>query len=129
MLTGQNSRFVVVQTYLPSSRIGDKRVILINGEPCGAILRVPRGNDNRGNIHVGGRVVATELTERDLQICNTVGPRLIQDGLHFVGLDIIGDYLTEINVTSPTGIREYRELTGVDLADKYLDFIAAAQSE
>ena len=127
MLTQNNQRMVVVQTYLKAARTGDKRVIMINGEPKGAILRVPQGDDHRGNIHVGGKVVPTELTQRDLEICRAVGSRLKTDGLTFVGLDIIGDYLTEVNVTSPTGIREYFELTGVDLADAFLDYLADAQ--
>ena len=124
ILTQNNQRMVVVQTYLKAARTGDKRVIMINGEPKGAILRVPKGDDHRGNIHVGGTVVPTELTERDLEICGIVGRRLREDGLTFVGLDIIGDYLTEVNVTSPTGIREYLELTGIDLAETYLDYLA-----
>ncbi len=122
-LTEDGRRMIVVQQYLESARTGDKRVIMIDGEPKGAILRVPRADDHRGNIHVGGTVVKTDLTERDLEICNAVGPRLREDGLSFVGLDIIGEYLTEINVTSPTGIREYKEITGVDLAEDFLDFI------
>ena len=127
MLTQNNRRMVVVQTYLEAARTGDKRVIMINGEPKGAILRVPKGDDHRGNIHVGGTVVPTELTERDLEICTIVGTRLRRDGLSFVGLDIIGDALTEVNVTSPTGIREYYELTGVDLGDTFLDYLSEAQ--
>ena len=127
MLTQNNQRMVVVQTYLKAARTGDKRVIMINGEPKGAILRVPQGDDHRGNIHVGGQVVPTELTQRDLEICRTVGSRLKADGLTFVGLDIIGDYLTEVNVTSPTGIREYYELTGLDLAETFLDYLSDTQ--
>lgn len=123
-LTENGRRMIVVQQYLEAARDGDKRVIMIDGEPKGAILRVPRADDHRGNIHVGGTVVETQLTQRDLEICNAVGPRLREDGLSFVGLDIIGEYLTEINVTSPTGIREFKEITGVDLAEDFLDFIA-----
>ena len=123
-LTEDGRRMIVVQQYLEAARAGDKRVIMIDGEPKGAILRVPRADDHRGNIHVGGTVVETQLTQRDLEICNAVGPRLREDGLSFVGLDIIGEYLTEINVTSPTGIREFKEITGVDLAEDFLDFIA-----
>ena len=122
-LTENGCRLIVVQQYLEAAREGDKRVIMIDGQAKGAILRVPRSDDHRGNIHVGGTVVKTELTRRDLEICSLVAPRLRADGLSFVGLDIIGDYLTEINVTSPTGIREYKEITGIDLADDFLDFI------
>ena len=92
----------------------------------GGILRVPRGDDHRGNIHVGGTVVSTELTTRDQEICRQVGHRLKRDGLSFVGLDIIGEFLTEVNVTSPTGIREYYELTGTDLGETFLDFLESA---
>ena len=122
-LTEDGRRWVVAQTYIPEARIGDKRIILINGEVQGAILRVPQSDDNRGNIHVGGRVEHTELTDRELEICQTLAPRLRQDGLWFVGLDIIGDYLTEINVTSPTGIREIQELTGRDVGKEYVKWV------
>lgn len=105
---------VICQRYLPEAREGDKRVIMLDGEPLGAILRVPREDEHRGNIHVGGSVARTELTERDLAICEAVGPRLREDGLWFVGLDVIGGYLTEVNVTSPTGIQEMSRLDGVD---------------
>lgn len=122
-LSGDESQWVMAQDYLPGSREGDKRIIMIDGEVRGAILRVPRADDNRGNIHAGGRVVATELTPRDHEICEAVGPRLRADGLWFVGLDVIGDYLTEINVTSPTGIREVEALGGPDLGDAYVAWV------
>ena len=114
-LTDNEQRWVVAQEYLPEAREGDKRIIMINGESYGAILRIPKDDDNRGNIHVGGRVVNCELTPTDRLICETVGPRLREDGLWFVGLDVIGGKLTEINVTSPTGIREIQDLTGRDV--------------
>jgi glutathione synthase len=104
--TQQGTLPTIVQTYLPAAREGDKRIILLNGEPIGAINRVPSGNEFRGNMAVGGRVVKTEITDREQEICSTVAPKLREDGLYFVGLDVIGGYLTEVNVTSPTGIRE-----------------------
>ena len=97
---------VMVQQFLPEAKLGDKRIILLNGEPIGAINRVPTGSEFRGNMAVGGRVEAAKLTERDRFICTQVAPALQRDGLYFVGIDVIGDYLTEVNVTSPTGIRE-----------------------
>lgn len=125
-LTEEGARWVMVQQYIPEAREGDKRIILIDGEPLGAILRTPREDDNRGNIHVGGTVTHVELTARDKAICAAVGPRLRQDGLWFVGLDVIGGYLTEINVTSPTGIREVEQLTDVDLGAAYVEWVERA---
>jgi glutathione synthase len=106
----------VVQRYLPDVRRGDKRIILVDGEPAGAINRVPAANETRSNMHVGGKPEATELTAREREICEAVGPELKPRGLIFVGIDVIGDYLTEINVTSPTGIREIRRFGGPDIA-------------
>ena len=122
-LTEDGTKWVMAQDYLPAAREGDKRIIMIDGEPCGAIMRVPRGDDHRGNIHVGGTVHATELTPREREICAAVGPRLRADGLSFVGLDVIGGYLTEINVTSPTGIREIKNLGGRDLGDEFVAWV------
>jgi len=122
-LTENGRRWVVTQSYLPEARDGDKRVILLNGEVQGAIIRIPKDEDNRGNIHVGGRVEHIELNARDREICDAVSPMLVQDGLFFVGLDIIGGCLTEINVTSPTGIREIQSLTGVDLGDRFVRWV------
>ena len=122
-LTENGRRWVVSQTYIPAARTGDKRIIMLNGELQGAIIRVPQNLDHRGNIHVGGTVQSVELTDRDLEICRAVGPRLRADGLWFVGLDIIGDYLTEINVTSPTGIREIQSLTGRDVGLSYVKWV------
>ena len=124
-LTQHDSRVVVVQEYLPESRQGDKRVIMIDGEPSGTIIRIPRDDDHRGNIHVGGTVELADLSAAELSLCTRVGDRLRRDGLFFVGLDLIGGKLTEVNVTSPTGIREYYELTQIDLAETFLDFIEA----
>ncbi len=106
----------VVQRYLPDVRKGDKRIILVDGKPAGAINRVPAANETRSNMHVGGRPEAAELTKREREICDAIGPELQRRGLIFVGIDVIGDYLTEINVTSPTGIREVRRFGGPDIA-------------
>jgi glutathione synthase len=97
---------IMVQAYLPAAKLGDKRIILLNGAPIGTVNRVPTGDDFRGNMAVGGRAEASPLTDRDREICADVAPQLQQDGLYFVGIDVIGGYLTEVNVTSPTGIRE-----------------------
>jgi glutathione synthase len=116
---------VMVQRYLPEVRQGDKRIILVEGEPVGAINRVPPEGEARANLHVGGRPQKTELTPREREICAAIGPSLRQHGLVFVGIDVIGDYMTEINVTSPTGIQEIARLGGVDLAPKIWDAIEA----
>ncbi|WP_061931287.1 glutathione synthase [Aureimonas sp. AU22] len=115
----------IVQRYLKDVRKGDKRVILIDGEPVGAINRVPSETDARSNMHVGGRAEATELTEREREICARIGPALKERGQLFVGIDVIGDYLTEINVTSPTGIREVKRFGGADIAALYWDAVEA----
>ena len=103
---------IVVQRYLPEVRRGDKRIILVDGEPVGAVLRVPAKGEARANLHVGGKASKTKLTRREREICAAIGPSLRDQGLVFVGIDVIGDYLTEINVTSPTGIQEINRLTG-----------------
>lgn len=121
-LTDDGRRWIMVQRYLPEAREGDKRILMLDGEPMGAILRVPRSDENRGNIHVGGHVVRTTLTPREREMCRVIGPRLRQDGLTFVGLDVIGDHLTEINVTSPTGIRELLTLDDIDVATAFVRF-------
>ncbi|MFD2238740.1 glutathione synthase [Aureimonas populi] len=115
----------IVQRYLPDVRKGDKRIILIDGEPVGAINRVPSETDARSNMHVGGRAEATELTDREREICEAIGPALKQRGQIFVGIDVIGDYLTEINVTSPTGIREVKRFGGADIASLFWDAVEA----
>lgn len=106
----------IIQKYLPDVRLGDKRVILVDGHPVGAVNRVPPSHDARSNLHVGGRPEATELTARDMEICERIGPALRERGIVFAGIDIIGDYLTEINVTSPTGLREIARLGGPNIA-------------
>jgi glutathione synthase len=116
---------VMVQRYVPEVRQGDKRVILVEGEAKGAVMRVPPEGEARANLHVGGRAVKTELTPRDHEICAAIGPTLREQGLVFVGIDVIGDYMTEINVTSPTGIQEIARLDGIDLAVDIWDAIEA----
>ena len=116
---------LIVQRYLPEVRVGDKRIILIEGEPVGAVLRVPAKGEARANLHVGGTAVKSELTAREREICAAIGPTLRQQGLVFVGIDVIGDYLTEINVTSPTGIRAIKRLGGPDIAAMIWDRIVA----
>jgi glutathione synthase len=106
----------VVQRYLPEVRAGDKRIILVDGEIAGAINRVPAAGEARSNMHVGGRPEPVELSARDREICDVLGPILKDRGLIFVGIDVIGDWLTEINVTSPTGIREISRFGGPDVA-------------
>jgi glutathione synthase len=114
---------VMVQAYLPAVREGDKRVVLVNGEAVGAVNRIPGDGEARSNFHVGGSAAATGLTPRDKEICAAIGPELRRRGLLFVGIDIIGNYLTEINVTSPTGIREIQRLSGIDIAALTIDAI------
>jgi glutathione synthase len=116
-------RLVMAQRYLPEIRQGDKRIIVLNGEPLGAVLRVPLESETRGNIHVGGQCVKTEVTERDREICAALAPLLRADGLYFVGLDVIGSFLTEVNVTSPTGIQEINALDHVRLESNVVDFV------
>jgi glutathione synthase len=126
--TQQGTTPIMVQTYLPAAKDGDKRIILLNGEPVGAVNRIPSGNEFRGNMAVGGRVAAVEITERDREICSQLAPVLRRDGLIFVGIDIIGGYLTEINVTSPTGIREIDRLNDVRLAHRVIEWIDSARN-
>ena len=114
---------VVVQRYIPEVRRGDKRIILVDGEFAGAINRVPAEGEARSNLHVGGRPEATALTQREKQICHALGPQLRDKGLIFAGLDVIGDYLTEVNVTSPTGIMEVKRFGGPDIAKLIWDAI------
>jgi len=116
---------VMVQRYLPEVRQGDKRIILVEGEPGGAVTRVPPEGEARANLHVGGRALKTGLTAREREICAAIGPTLRQQGLVFVGIDVIGDYMTEINVTSPTGIQEIARLDGIDLSRDIWDAIEA----
>ncbi|MGF1535632.1 MAG: glutathione synthase [Elainellaceae cyanobacterium] len=121
--TEYNRLPIMVQRYLPAAKDGDKRIILLHGTPIGAVNRIPTGSEFRGNMAVGGRVAAVDITERDRQICDIVAPRLRQDGLIFVGLDVIGGYLTEVNVTSPTGIREADRLNQTQLGQQVMSWV------
>ena len=123
--TNHGTQLLMAQQYVPEVRNGDKRIILIEGEPAGAVLRVPADNDARANFHAGGRAVRTELTVREREICSRVGPVLRDRGVIFAGIDVLGDYLTEINVTSPTGLREIEHLDGVALEGAVLDAVIA----
>jgi len=123
MFTGINREPLIVQKFLPAVRKGDKRVILVDGEPVGAINRVPAEGETRSNMHVGGRPEKVALTERDKEICARIGPLLREKGQIFVGIDVIGDWLTEINVTSPTGIQELERFDGENIAAKVWEAI------
>jgi glutathione synthase len=114
---------IQVQRYVPEVRQGDKRIILIDGEAVGAINRVPAAGEARSNMHVGGRPEKSSLTPRDRQICDAIGPVLHERGMIFVGIDVIGNYLTEINVTSPTGLQEINRFDKVVLEDRIWDAI------
>ena len=116
---------LMIQRYEAAVRRGDKRIILIDGEPRGALNRVPAAGEARSNMHVGGRPEQSRLTEREQEICRRIGPYLRDHGLIFVGIDVIGDYLTEINVTSPTGLQEIARFDGVDLSGAIWDSIEA----
>ena len=118
LFAGINREPLIAQKFLPAVSAGDKRVILVDGEPVGAINRVPQAGETRSNMHVGGRPEKVGLTERDLEICAAIGPLLREKGQVFVGIDVIGDWLTEINVTSPTGIQELERFDGVNIAEK-----------
>lgn len=125
MFTGFSREPLIVQKFLPDVSNGDKRVILVDGEPVGAINRVPAAGETRSNMHVGGRPEKIGLSDRDKEICAAIGPLLKEKGQVFVGIDVIGDYLTEINVTSPTGIQELERFDGVNTAEKIWEAIEA----
>ena len=116
---------LMVQKYVPQVVKGDKRVILIDGEPAGAINRVPQKGELRSNMHVGGRAEKAEMSDRDREICDRLAPVLKERGLIFTGIDVIGEWLTEINVTSPTGIQELERFDGIDVAGRIWDAIEA----
>jgi glutathione synthase len=116
---------VICQAFLPAVEKGDKRILLVDGEPVGVVNRVPAAGQVRSNLRVGGRAEAVDLTARDREICAAIGPELRARGLLFVGIDVIGDYLTEINVTSPTGAQQLKRFTGVDATTLMWDRIEA----
>jgi glutathione synthetase, prokaryotic len=128
LFTGFSREPLIVQKYLPAVTKGDKRVILVDGEPVGAINRVPAEGETRSNMHVGGRPEKVELTERDREICATIGPLLREKGQVFVGIDVIGDWLTEINVTSPTGIQELERFDGINVAARIWEALEARRA-
>jgi len=130
MMTDNGRRLVMAQQYVATVReLGDERVILLDGRPLGAIARIPREDEHRSNIHVGGTVKKIVLGARERRICDRVAPRLRKDGLYLVGLDIIGDYLTEVNVTSPTGVQEIDRLDGTALERDVLEFVERKVAE
>ncbi|GAB4275190.1 MAG: glutathione synthase [Pararhodobacter sp.] len=128
MFTGFSREPLIVQKFLPAVSKGDKRVILVDGEPVGAINRVPAEGETRSNMHVGGKAEKVSLTERDREICAAIGPLLRERGQVFVGIDVIGDWLTEINLTSPTGIQELERFDGVNVAAKVWEAIEARRA-
>ena len=128
LFTGFSREPLIVQKYLPEIKNGDKRVILVDGEPVGAINRVPAQGETRSNMHVGGRPEKIALSDRDREICATIGPLLRDKGQVFVGIDVIGNYLTEINVTSPTGIQELERFDDINVAAMIWDAIEAKRS-
>ena len=115
----------MLQRYEPAVRQGDKRIILVDGEPLGAVNRVPAEGEARSNLHVGGRAEKCEISARDREICAAIGPTLRAQGLIFAGIDVIGDWLTEINVTSPTGLQEIARFDGTHLEQAIWDSIEA----
>jgi glutathione synthase len=121
MLTDHGRQAIIAQAYVPQSRQGDKRIILVDGEPLGAVLRVPSEDDHRGNMAAGGTPVKTALTQREREICTRLKPMLQERGLLLVGIDVLGDYLTEVNVTSPTGLVEIDALDGVCIEAHVID--------
>ena len=121
-LTGRWKQDIILQQYVPAAQNGDKRILLLDGEPLGAVLRVHSKDDHRNNFFAGGKPHAAEITERDQEIIETLSPHLKRLGLYFVGIDIIGDYLIEVNVTSPTCLQEMNRLYGKELEDAVIEF-------
>ncbi|MHB1217016.1 MAG: glutathione synthase [Alphaproteobacteria bacterium] len=123
LFTGLYREPIIVQRYLPEIRQGDKRIILVDGEPVGAVARMPLAGEARANFHAGASAQKTTLTKRERELCAAIGPTLKKQGLIFVGIDVIGDYMTEINVTSPTGIQEINRLDGIRIEATIWDVI------
>ena len=121
--TGRTNEPLMIQKFLPAAKDGDKRIILVDGKPLGAVNRIPTGSEFRGNMAVGGRSEKVEITDREYQMCTAIAPKLIEQGLYFVGIDVIGGYLTEVNVTSPTGIREIDRLNHVQLGHQVINWL------
>ncbi|MFN6951355.1 MAG: glutathione synthase [Albidovulum sp.] len=128
LFIGINREPLIAQKYVPDVVKGDKRVILVDGEPVGAINRIPAEGETRSNMHVGGRPEKVALTDRDREICATIGPILREKGQVFVGIDVIGDWLTEINVTSPTGLQELERFDGINAAARIWEVIEAKRA-
>ncbi|MFN7599620.1 MAG: glutathione synthase, partial [Cereibacter sp.] len=128
LFTGMSREPLIVQKFLPDVVKGDKRIILVDGEPVGAINRVPQAGETRSNMHAGGRPEKTGLTARDREICAAIGPDLKAKGQLFVGIDVIGDWLTEINVTSPTGLQEMERFDGTNGAARIWEVIEARRT-
>ena len=129
MFSQRSREPVIAQRYLPEVRQGDKRIILVDGKAAGVVNRVPAEGEARSNMHVGGKAVKASLTKRDIEICETIGPELAKRGLIFVGIDVIGNYLTEINVTSPTGLQQIDRFDGVSLEGQIWDRIEVRYQE
>lgn len=121
--TGRGNEPLMIQKFLPAAKDGDKRIILLEGKPLGAVNRIPTGSEFRGNMAVGGRSEKVDITDREHEMCAAIAPQLKQQGLYFVGIDVIGGYLTEVNVTSPTGIREIDRLNDVKLAHQVIQWL------
>ena len=128
MFSGINREPLIAQKFIPDVSNGDKRIILVDGEPVGAINRIPPEGETRSNLHIGGTAAKIGLTARDQEICRAIGPLLREKGQIFVGIDVIGDYLTEINVTSPTGIQELERFDGTNVAGAVWDAIEARRA-
>ena len=123
LATAGGAQAIVAQQYLPASREGDKRIVLVDGEPLGAMMRIPQDDDVRGNLAAGGRSAKSALTDREREICRRLAPDLRARGLHFVGLDVIGGFLTEVNVTSPTGVEEINAFDEIAIERAMIDFV------
>jgi glutathione synthase len=123
VLSEDGGKEVIAQKYVPEAAVGDKRILLLNGDVLGAVLRVHSEDDHRNNFFAGGKPVATDVTGRDMEIVDALRPHLRELGLHFVGIDILGDYLIEVNVTSPTCLQEINRLNGARLEDEVIDYV------